>query len=193
MPRTLAPLLLLGALLLVAGCNPAPPSPASTALPAPSRVPPTATARATAAATASPLPAATRMPATETRTPATEAPTLANPTSAGAVTPTPHPAAAAVLAYIEARARADVEQVQALSCPAWKSQAATEAVSFRSMNAQLDEVACSVSGADGGFTLVGCTGKIVTRYGTETREWDLAAFVWRAVDDAGAWKMCGYH
>jgi hypothetical protein len=40
---------------------------------------------------------------------------------------------------------------------------------------------------------VGCTGKMVTTYGTETRDWDLSSFVYQTLPEDGVWKMCGYH
>jgi hypothetical protein len=100
---------------------------------------------------------------------------------------------AAVLAYLDARAQANVTAVTNLSCKTWKSRAVTEAVSFRSMNAKLVGVICQVNGSAGSFTLVGCGGKMVTTYGTETRDWDLSPFVYQVTAEDGQWKMCGYH
>ncbi len=157
-------------------------------------LPPTATLHpppATHTSVPSPLP--TSVPATATvataPTRTAQSATQAEPSS----TPTPDPALQAIRAYLEARAKADVAQVTGLACAAWKPQAVTEAISFRSMNAKLDGVACSVTGTDGPYTLVACTGKIVTTYGTESREWDLSTFVYKAADEDGQWKMCGYH
>jgi hypothetical protein len=106
---------------------------------------------------------------------------------------TADPAVAAVLAYLDARAQANVVAVTNLSCKTWKSKAVTEAVSFRSMNAKLVGVICQVNGSAGSFTLVGCGGKMVTTYGTETRDWDLSTFVYQVTAEDGQWKMCGYH
>ncbi len=107
--------------------------------------------------------------------------------------PTPDPAVAAVLAYLDARAQANVAAVTKLSCKSWKTKAVTEAVSFRSMNAKMVGVTCQVNGSAGSFTLVGCGGKMVTTYGTETRDWDLSTFVYQVTAEDGQWKMCGYH
>jgi hypothetical protein len=106
---------------------------------------------------------------------------------------TPHPAVTAILAYLQARARTDVAAATALSCKAWRPQAVTETVSFRSMNAKLVQVVCQVTGSAGGFTLVGCRGKMVTTYGGESRDWDLSPFVYQMTTENGQWKMCGYH
>jgi hypothetical protein len=147
--------------------SPVPPSP--TPPPAASPTAPTATAAATAtapAAAASPRP---------------------SPTA------TPDPALSTILDYLEARAAADVTRVTDLSCAAWKPQAVTEAVSFRSMNARLQDAVCRVAGTDGAFTLVTCDGKIITTYGPESREWDLSTLIYQAAPEDGQWKMCGYH
>jgi hypothetical protein len=106
---------------------------------------------------------------------------------------TPHPAVTAILAYLQARARTDIAAAADLSCKAWKPQAVTEAISFRSMSARLVGVTCEVTGSAGGFTLVGCRGKIVTTYGGESRDWDLSTFVYQMTTEDGQWKMCGYH
>jgi hypothetical protein len=111
----------------------------------------------------------------------------------GSLSGTPHPAVTAVLAYLQARARTDVAAATALSCKVWKPQAVTETVSFRSMNAKLVQVECQVTGSAGGFTLVGCRGKMVTTYGGESRDWDLSPFVYQMTTEDGQWKMCGYH
>ena len=84
-------------------------------------------------------------------------------------TPTPDPAAVIILRYLEARAAADVELTTALSCPAWKPQAVTEAISFRSMNAELQDVSCEATGAADGFSLVACQGTMLTTYGPDER------------------------
>jgi hypothetical protein len=136
-------------------------------------------------------------PATVTRTvlpPTGTAPAATGTALAGSTaTGTPHPAVTAILAYLQARAQTDLGAATALSCKAWKPQAVTEAISFRSMNARLVGVACEVMGSAGVFTLVGCRGKIVTTYGTESRDWDLSAFVYQVTTEDGHWKMCGYH
>jgi hypothetical protein len=129
---------------------------------------------------------------TETAAPAT-ATEPPERTAAATASPTPDPALTAIYDYLDARARADVEDARALACQAWQGQAATEAVSFRSMQAKLEGILCTVNGVSGPYTLVGCTGKIITTYGTETREWDQSNFVYQAVEEEGVWKMCGYN
>jgi len=129
---------------------------------------------------------------------ATQAATQAAPTTTLApagptATATTDPAVAVVLAYLDARVRTDLAAATSLSCKSWKAKAATEVTSFRSMNAKLVGVTCQVNGSAGSFTLVGCGGKMVTTYGTETRDWDLSTFVYQVAAEDGQWKMCGYH
>lgn len=161
----------------------APASRATPNAPTLTAVPPTATPGVVAASSTAPA----TLAATSTEPAATPLP--AGPTA----TATPDPAVTAVLAYLDARARTDAATATGLSCKAWKSKALTEVTSFRSMNAKLVGVTCQVNGSAGGFTLVGCGGKMVTTYGTETRDWDLSSFVYQVTLEDGQWKMCGYH
>ena len=188
--RRLWPLLLV---FVLAACGApaatgAPPS--ATPLPVPSvtrvtRAPPSPTS----------LPSAirvTRAPPTASSTAPASAPTATAPAGPTA-TPTTDPAVAVVLAYLDARIHTDINAATSLSCPAWRPQAVTEVISFRSMNARLEGAVCSVTGSAGAYTLVGCTGKMVTTYGGETRDWDLSPFVYQTLPADGKWQMCGYH
>ncbi len=183
---------------LLGACS-ASPSAAPTPVSAPATVvtPTLAVASPTVIATLAPTAIATAAPATEqsasSAVGAASAATATVAATAAAATATPDPAVAAILAYLDARARGDVGAVTGLSCKAWKPKAVTEAVSFRSMNAKMVGVTCQVNGSAGSFTLVGCGGKMVTTYGTESRDWDLSAFVYEVIAEDGQWKMCGYH
>lgn len=187
--RVVVRLLVLMATLALVSCSPTTPvaptatqPPAATLTPIPTQVPPSATA-VPPSTTPSPAPSAT--------TAATEGgPT---PTSGPTATATLDPALAVIYDYLAARAAADVEAVTTLACDAFDSQAVTEAISFRSMNAKLnDDLECSVSGADGDYTLVACVGTMTTTYGPDSRVWDLSNAVYRATLENGAWTMCGY-
>ena len=182
--------LLLVWLLWAVGCS-ARPGATLAPPPSPTLVPIVATA--TSAPPASPTRTETAAPTETVAATATDPPDSTASPVADTPTPTPDPAVAAIYSYLEARARADVADVTALACQAWQGQAATEAVSFRSMQAKLEGIICTPTGASGPYTLVGCTGKIITTYGTETREWDQSSFVYQAVVEEGQWKMCGYN
>lgn len=101
-------------------------------------------------------------------------------------------AAEAVQDYLQARVEKDVEAMIGLSCPDWEAQARVEAASFASMNAALEDVACAEAGAEGEAALVTCSGKIVTTYNGEGRDWPLEDFTFKVIDDGGEWRMCGY-
>jgi hypothetical protein len=174
--------------IVLAGCTGSAAGPAAlataTLLPAASPThQPATTAPPPSATLTRPAPTATLPAATPTK-PATAGPTAS---------PTPDPAVAVVLAYLNARLTADAEAVVPLVCKAWKSAAVTEAISFRSMNARLEDVACTANGSSGLYTLVGCTGKMVTTYGGESRDWDLSSFIYQTLPEDGEWKMCGYN
>lgn len=156
-----------------------------------STVEPSATVPPAASPTSLP-PSATALP-TFTLTAAPRASETPVPSATLAPSPTPDLAGLAIFGYLTARAKTDLEATLALSCAAWKPQAATEVTSFRSMNAELHEVTCAATGQEGNFTLVACGGKMITTYGGESREWDLSAFVYQAALEDGAWTMCGYH
>lgn len=101
-------------------------------------------------------------------------------------------AADSIMAYLQARVQSDVDKMIGLSCPDWEAQARIEASTFKALNAQLDGVSCQDAGTDGSATLVSCTGKIVTTYNGETREWPLSDRQFKTVLDDGEWRMCGY-
>ena len=100
--------------------------------------------------------------------------------------------AGAIEKYLQARVKSDVNQMTLLSCPAWEAQARVEAVSFQSMNAQLEGVSCEAGAADANGTAVTCKGKIVTTYQGEAREWSVSDHPYLAVQQDGEWRMCGY-
>jgi hypothetical protein len=102
-------------------------------------------------------------------------------------------AAPAIEAYLQARVASDATAMINLSCPAWEAQARIEAASFQSMQARLEGVACADGEQAGDSTLVNCTGKIVTTYNGETREWSVADHPFQAVRADGEWRMCGYN
>jgi hypothetical protein len=102
-------------------------------------------------------------------------------------------AADAVQNYLQARVDKNVDAMIGLSCPDWEAPARVEAASFASMNAVLDNVACTDAGTDGDAALVTCSGQIVTTYNGEQREWPLEDFTYKVVEDGGEWRMCGYN
>jgi hypothetical protein len=98
----------------------------------------------------------------------------------------------AVEAYLEALVAKDADAVVNLSCLDWEEDAITEVDSFEAVSAELDGVTCQEAGSDGEFTLVSCTGSIVVTYDNEVQEIELVGVTYRAVQDGGQWRMCGY-
>lgn len=97
-----------------------------------------------------------------------------------------------VEAYLQARVTGDAERMITLSCAAWEQNARLEATSIQGRSPQLEALACQTSSTDGPTAFVACTGKIVTNYDGERRDFDLAERQFRVVAEGGEWRMCGY-
>ena len=94
--------------------------------------------------------------------------------------------------YLQAKVKADVNQMIALSCAAWESQAKVEASSFQSLKGEIEGMSCSVSSAEGSTAIVACQGKIKTTYNGESKERDLGQQQFKLAQEGGDWRMCGY-
>lgn len=101
-------------------------------------------------------------------------------------------AASAVEDYLRTRITGDEARLVALTCREREADARGEAASFAAMKAELESVSCREDGADGEFKVIACQGTMVTSYAGETRNWDLADRAFRAVQEDGAWKVCGF-
>lgn len=101
-------------------------------------------------------------------------------------------AAQAVEGYYNALVAQDSEKFNALVCPDYASDAETEFASFAGVESQLQGLACSQTGTEGETALVQCQGKIVATYGTEKMEIPIGDRTYRVVNQAGAWRVCGY-
>lgn len=98
----------------------------------------------------------------------------------------------AVEGYLEATVAGDAVRAINLSCAAWEEQARTEAASFEAVDVSLQGLACSEIGVSGPHTLVTCSGRIVAVYDGEQQEIPLEGRTYRALEEGGDWKMCGY-
>ena len=94
------------------------------------------------------------------------------------------PAAQTVESYLQAKIDADTDQIRSLICSELESTIELEAASFASVEATIDDMACSSDG-----NIVTCDGQIMALYGTETREIDLTSY--RVVQEDGEWRWCG--
>lgn len=97
----------------------------------------------------------------------------------------------AIEAYLKAKVASDADELAKLSCAAWEANAAQDALSFKSVKAELQDMSCKAGDKDGDATLVTCEGRISAEYDGETRTQDLSAVTYRAVKEDGEWKMCG--
>jgi hypothetical protein len=100
--------------------------------------------------------------------------------------------AAAVENYLRTRITGNETELVALACRAREAEARTEAASFAPMNAEIKTLSCRADGADGQYTVVACQGEMITNYAGETRSWDLGARRFRAVQEDGRWRVCGF-
>lgn len=97
--------------------------------------------------------------------------------------------AAAVESYLGALVAKDADAVINASCLDWEGGAQTEIDSFLAVETELsDDFACTET-AEG---QVECSGAILFTYSDEVQELSLSGTVYRVVEEAGEWRMCGY-
>lgn len=102
-------------------------------------------------------------------------------------------ASKAVETYIRALVDRDENRAIAASCADWEAQSKVEYNSFSAVKLDMEGLSCQDSGKDDPFTLVRCSGSIVANYGAEDLTIDIAARTYRAIEEGGEWRMCGYH
>jgi len=101
-------------------------------------------------------------------------------------------ASTVVESYLKAKISGDENKLVSLSCKSWEAQAALDAAPFKSVKAELKDLACRENGTDGSATLVICDGTLIIQYrGEDPREQSLAETQYRAVKEDGEWKLCG--
>jgi hypothetical protein len=98
----------------------------------------------------------------------------------------------AVQAYYQALAAKDSNQLSNASCAAWEADGKTELESFGAVEVSLSDLSCQENGKDGDFTLVSCSGKISANYNGEILEINLSNHTYKAIQEGGDWRMCGY-
>lgn len=99
----------------------------------------------------------------------------------------------AIETYLKTMVGKDRDAFVKTFCADYEADALTEFDSFGAVEATLDGVDCESSGTDGGATLVTCSGSInVTYQGEDNQVLALDNTVYRAVQEGGEWKMCGY-
>ncbi|MDP2965665.1 MAG: hypothetical protein Q8N39_06460 [Pelolinea sp.] len=95
-------------------------------------------------------------------------------------------------AYLKALAEKDKTKVINLSCKAWEEQASLEVDALLSVGAGLNNVQCKVTGSEGDFQLVNCSGKLDLTYNDEVRSIDLSPRIYSMSLEDGQWRVCSY-
>jgi hypothetical protein len=98
-------------------------------------------------------------------------------------------AAAVVEAFWEAKVAGNADALAELMCAELEADVEMQALSFASVDARIEAMACSASDTDSDATIVTCDGQIIATYGTEDRDFPLGSA--RVVQEAGEWKWCG--
>ncbi len=102
-------------------------------------------------------------------------------------------AAKAVENYYQAVVAKDADKAAAFSCADWETNAKMEVDSLQSVEAELTDFSCSVTGKDGNYTLVTCEGEISMSYNGEAQSLDLSRSTYQVIRQNGDWLFCGYH
>lgn len=110
-------------------------------------------------------------------------------TSGGTANTADDGAAAVVEAFWEAKVAGNAEALAGLMCAALEADVEMQALSFASVDARIEDMACTRSGSEGDVTLVACDGQIVATYGTVDRDFPLGGS--QVVQEDGEWKWCG--
>lgn len=97
----------------------------------------------------------------------------------------------AVETYIQALANKNADQMIAASCAAWEESAQLELDAFVGVETRVENMACQVTGTEGVYTLVTCTGEIVATYGAEDRNFPLDTTAFQVKEEDGEWRVCG--
>jgi hypothetical protein len=102
-------------------------------------------------------------------------------------------AAQAIVAYIQALSKKDTVQISNLSCADWEQNALLEVDSLTAVGSTVENLSCAKTGQDGVDTYVSCTGVLALDYNGEAQQIDLSTRTYIARQEAGEWRMCGYH
>ena len=102
------------------------------------------------------------------------------------------PAAKAVENYLNALVNKDSNQLSALSCADWESNALLELDSLQAVKTRLDGLTCKTSGVNGTISDVNCQGKILATYNNEDQTLDLSVRTYQVTQQGSEYLVCGY-
>ena len=105
----------------------------------------------------------------------------------------PQAPAQAIEKYLTARISKDSEAFVGTFCAAFELDALTEFDSFGAVEATIEDMTCTTDNISDGTANVTCSGSVTVVYdGEDNNTLDLGRFPYVAVQEDGAWKMCGY-
>ena len=99
----------------------------------------------------------------------------------------------AIEGYLKALVEKDSARLAQFSCADWEDDATLELESLAAVTVSLKDMSCQESGQDGETRLVSCSGSLLANYNGEDQEINLADRTYKAVEEGGDWRMCGYH
>lgn len=101
--------------------------------------------------------------------------------------------AATVENYLLALSEIDEISAVNLSCADWEEQALAESASFKTVEVTLEDVECQIDSESSDLSFVSCNGRFVFSYDAgEEQELVLNGRVFKVIEEAGEWLMCGY-
>ncbi len=101
-------------------------------------------------------------------------------------------AAEAAENYIQALADQDKAQITNLSCKEWEESAILEVDGLLSVEAEVSNLSCEITGKEGEDTLVSCSGSLDLTYNDEIRAIDLSRRTYYMRQEDGQWRVCRY-
>lgn len=110
----------------------------------------------------------------------------------GCANQTSEGAADAAENYIRALASQDKAQITNLSCKEWEESAILEVDGLLSVEAEIANLSCEVTGEEGEDTLVSCSGSLDLTYNDEIRSIDLSRRTYYLREEDGQWRVCQY-
>ena len=105
--------------------------------------------------------------------------------------PAKHPAATAVVNYLQALVDKDEARFTGLTCKAFESDALLQYDSFSLVQARLENVKCEEQDTGSNTATVTCQGKIIATYGAEDQQFDLSGMPYQVQKEGGDWLVCG--
>jgi hypothetical protein len=101
-------------------------------------------------------------------------------------------AATATEQYIRALSAKDKALITNLSCKEWEESAILEVDALLSVESEVKDLSCAVTGEDGDNTLVVCSGSLDLTYNDEIRAIDLSRRTYYLQQTNGQWQVCEY-